>query len=97
MNKKEKYYKFIIDDMISKTVFDFDKWTVKFPFGIGMSKSLSRHKLEIDWSYINLSLENPDKSYFVKYVTSNYGIIFEELKEILFLYFNELFRIKEEL
>ena len=71
--------------------------TYKHPFGVRVSQTFRRKDMNISFAYINMSLEsNPDKSFFAKYVTSNYGVGREELEELLVRYFNGLFDILDE-
>ena len=97
MNKKERYFKYIVDDLVKKTEIDFDKLTYKVPFGIRRTQPLIRKEMEIAFAYINLSLKDfPNGSFFGNYVASSYGVNPGELGELLVMYYNELFRIKEE-
>ena len=81
MNKKQKYYKFIIDDMISKTEVDYDTWggtSVVFPyFPEDNYYSDTIEKLKYHDSYVN------DFSY---YMSSRYGVIEDEMGMLYQIY-----------
>ena len=37
MNKKEKYYNYVVEDIVKNTEIDYDQETIKFPFFLANS------------------------------------------------------------
>tara|TARA_R110000751_G_scaffold15833_1_gene50850 strand:+ start:725 stop:982 length:258 start_codon:yes stop_codon:yes gene_type:complete len=75
MDKKERYYNFIVDDMVKKTEIDHDKKRIKFPF----------HSLYTSFFFFL----TPPLSFFPlfpKYITERYGTHDGEIKIIWNLY-----------
>ena len=78
MDKKEKYYNYIVDDLISKTEIDYDLERIKVPF----YPSLSFISLYLPSPFIppSLSLSLPN------YLKGMYGTHDEEIQIIWGLY-----------
>ena len=74
MNKKEKYYNYIIDDMVKKTEIDYDRDLIKLPYL--SSFSLFHH-------LFSFFLFSPS---FSNHVRKVYGVHDEEIKIIWDLY-----------
>tara|TARA_B110000211_G_scaffold17441_1_gene18185 strand:- start:47 stop:391 length:345 start_codon:yes stop_codon:yes gene_type:complete len=76
MDKKERYYNFIVDDMVKKTEIDHDKKRIKFP------------SLPISISFLSLLFPLPPLflSLFSKHVIERYGVHDEEMEIIWNLY-----------
>ena len=79
MDKKEKYIKFIVDDLVKKTEIDYDEKYMKFPFFFSKS------------SYVTFSPTPPfsiflPKRHFSIYLKDTYGVTDEEVKNIYNLY-----------
>tara|TARA_R110002126_G_scaffold218330_1_gene364049 strand:+ start:1266 stop:1517 length:252 start_codon:yes stop_codon:yes gene_type:complete len=73
MSKKEKYYNYVVNDLVSKTEIDHDKKRIKFPF----------HSLYTSFFY---SFPPSPILLFSKYITERYGTHDGEIKIIWNLY-----------
>jgi hypothetical protein len=83
MNKKEKYIKYIVGDLVSKTEIDYDQEKIKYPF-------LSNQPLYTTTSFLSyfFSLSHPLSLYnpFANHVRKVYGAHDEEIKIIWYQY-----------
>jgi len=79
MNKKEKYYNYVVEDIVKNTEIDYDQETIKFPF----LHSLSTFHFSLLLPPFTPSFYPPP---FIKYVKTRYGARYEEIKIIFILY-----------
>ena len=77
MNRKEKYYNFIVDDLLKKTEIDYEKEEISFP-----SSFLSSSP----FSFSSLLLYPSHPYLFSKYLKDLYGTRDEEVRTIWKLY-----------
>ena len=84
MSKKEKYYNFIVDDMVKKTEIDHDQEKIKFPF-YNNSIFFSTLLLILPPLYSPPNL-SPIFSRFSKHAIERYGTHDEEMEIIWNLY-----------
>ena len=78
MNKKEKYYNYVVNDLVSKTEIDNDQEKIKFPFLLPTPIFLNYHLTPL--------LSTPLSPSFIKYVKTRYGAHDGEIKIIWNLY-----------
>jgi hypothetical protein len=77
MNNKEKYYNYVVNDIVKNTEIDYDQETIKFPFLHSLSPFPLSHPFSSPLLYFPL---------FIKYVKTRYGARYEEIKIIWNLY-----------
>tara|TARA_B110000211_G_scaffold198737_1_gene228801 strand:- start:918 stop:1163 length:246 start_codon:yes stop_codon:yes gene_type:complete len=73
MDKKEKYYNYVVNDIVKNTDIDYDREKIKFPF----------YNNSIFFSFLPLSSLF---SRFSKHVIERYGVHDEEIKIIWYQY-----------
>ncbi len=91
MNPKlERYYNYIVDEMLSKTEVNFDKWSgetvvVYYPFmNIGISY--------LGFVRILEGLRETFYKHYVEYVQGTYGVKTEEVKILWGKYINKVYK-----
>jgi hypothetical protein len=79
MSKKEKYYNYVVNDLVSKTEIDNDQEKIKFPF-------LLLHPFPFFYYHPHFPLSTYLFPSFIKYVKTRYGAHDGEIKIIWNLY-----------
>jgi len=75
MNKKEKYIKYIVGDLVSKTEIDYEQEIIKYPLSLSLP-------ISFPFSYFPL----PPPLLFANHVRKVYGAHSEEIEIIWKLY-----------
>ena len=81
MNKKEKYYNYVVNDLVSKTEIDHGKKRIKFPFYYNYISPDPSQYPHLFFSFISSSF-----SRFSKHVIERYGVHDEEMEIIWYQY-----------
>jgi hypothetical protein len=74
MNKQEKYYNYVVDDLVKNTEIDHDQETIKFPFYYNYILPLHPTPFLFSLSYLS--------TIFSKHVIERYGVHDEEMEII---------------
>jgi hypothetical protein len=86
MDKKEKYYNYVVNDIVKNTEIDYDQEKIKFPF------SYQSHLFSSTTLHTFLTPSSSLLSYFhtfsrfSKHVKERYGVHDEEIKIIWYQY-----------
>ena len=84
--KQEKYYSYVVDDLVKNTEIDHDQETIKFPFYNNSHFSSHSPSPHLHSLSPPPSLPQSPLSRFSKHVIERYGVHDEEIKIIWYQY-----------